>query len=182
LFRWTKRNPRGDTIRSLYGVIVAQARRPAFYADYGVADTPPGRFDMILLHLILFVRRLREEPAPIRALGQGVFDLFCREMDHSFREMGIGDLAVPKHMHRVAEAFYGRAAAYDQAIAAAGEEQLAAVLARNIVPESAAPSACAQRLARYVRGTIDDLDRQEAGTFAQARVSFPDPDLIAAPG
>jgi len=30
LFRWTKRSPRADTIRTLYGVIVAQARRPAF--------------------------------------------------------------------------------------------------------------------------------------------------------
>jgi cytochrome b pre-mRNA-processing protein 3 len=180
LFRWTKRSPRADTIRSLYGVIVAQARRPAFYADYGVPDTPAGRFDMILLHLILFVRRLRPESAPIRSLGQGVFDLFCRDMDHSFREMGIGDLSVPKHMRRVAEAFYGRAVAYDEAIAGAGEEQLAAVLARNIFAESTAPSA-ARRLARYVRGAINDLDRQQAETFVQARLGFPDPDLIAAP-
>ena len=162
-------------------MIVAQARRPAFYADYGVADTSAGRFDMILLHLILFVRRLRAEPAPIRALGQGVFDLFCRDMDHSLREMGIGDLAVPKHMRRVAEAFYGRAAAYDQAIQATGEEQLAAVLARNIFPGSGAPSAGAHRLARYVRGAIEDLDRQQAETFVQARIGFPDPDLVAAP-
>jgi cytochrome b pre-mRNA-processing protein 3 len=162
-------------------VIVAQARRPAFYADYGVADTPAGRFDMILLHLILFVRRLRAEPVPIRTLGQGVFDLFCRDMDHSFREMGIGDLSVPKHMRRVAEAFYGRAAAYDQAIEAAGEEQLAAVLVRNIFPASTTPSAGARRLARYARGAIADLDRQQPEDFAQARISFPDPDLIAAP-
>jgi len=135
---------------------------------------------MIVLHLIVFVRRLRDEPAPIRALGQGVFDLFCRDMDHSFREMGIGDLAVQKHMRGVAEAFYGRAAAYDRAIGKADEDELAAALARNIFPESAA-SVCARRLARYVRCAIDELGRQEAGTFAQARVSFPDPGLIAAP-
>jgi len=182
LFHWPKRSPRAGTIQGLYGAIVAQARKPAFYADYGVADTSEGRFDMILLHLILFVRRLRRESAPIRALGQGVFDLFCRDMDHSFREMGIGDLAVPKHMRRVAEAFYGRAAAYDAAIEGTDEEQLAAVLARNIFPQSAGPSAAARRLARYVRRAIDELDRQEAAAFAQARVSFPDPGLIAAPG
>jgi cytochrome b pre-mRNA-processing protein 3 len=159
---------------------VAQARKPAFYADYGVPDTPGGRFDMILLHLILFVGRLRREPGPIRALGQGVFDLFCRDMDHSFREMGIGDLAVPKHMRRVAEAFYGRAAAYDAAIEG-GDEQLTAVLARNIFPQSAAPPDGARRLAAYVRSAIDELDRQGAEAFAQARVSFPGPALIAAP-
>jgi cytochrome b pre-mRNA-processing protein 3 len=181
LFPWPKRGPRGDTIRSLYGAIVAQARRPAFYADYGVADAPAGRFDMIVLHLVLFVRRLRREPAPIRALGQGVFDLFCRDMDHSLREMGIGDLAVPKHMRRVAGAFYGRAAAYDAAIDRADEEELAAVLARNIFPPSAAPPAGARRLARYVRRAIDELDCQEADGFAQASVGFPDPARIAEP-
>src|SRR5262252_4932396 len=126
---------------------------------------------MIVLHLWLFVRRVRDEPGPIRALGQGVFDLFCRDMDHSFREMGIGDLAVPKHMRRVAEAFYGRAAAYDAAIEG-GDEQLTAVLARNIFPQSAGPSAGERRLAAYVHGAIEELDRQEAEIFAQGRVSF----------
>ena len=180
MFRWLKRSPRADTIQGLYGAIVAQARKPGFYADYEVADTPEGRFDMILLHLILFVRRLRRETGPIRALGQGVFDLLCRDMDHSFREMGIGDLAVPKHMRRVAEAFYGRAAAYDAAIEG-GDAQLTAVLARNIFAQSAGPSEGARRLAAYVRGAIDELDRQEAEVFTQARVSFPDPARIAAP-
>ena len=31
--------------------------------------------------------------------------------------MGVGDLAVPKEMRRVAEAFYGRAKAYESALA-----------------------------------------------------------------
>ena len=180
MFRWLKRSPRADTIQGLYGAIVAQARKPAFYADYGVADTVAGRFDMIVLHLVLFVRRLRREPAPIRALGQGVFDLFCRDMDHSFREMGIGDLAVPKHMRRVAEAFYGRAAAYDDSIDRPGEEPLATALARNIFPEAVGVPACVGRLARYVRAAIDELDRQDGEAFARAAVLFPDPGMISA--
>jgi cytochrome b pre-mRNA-processing protein 3 len=84
-------------------------------------------------------------------------------------------------MRRVAEAFYGRAAAYDAAIERADEEQLAAVLARNVFPQSAGPSAGARRLARYVRRAIDTLDRQHSEDLAQARVSFPDPGLIATP-
>ncbi len=180
MFRWPKRSPRADTIAGLYGVIVAQARRTVFYLDYGVPDTLAGRFDMIVLHLVLVVRRLRRETAAIRALGQGVFDLFCRDMDHSFREMGIGDLAVPKHMRGVAEAFYGRAAAYEEAIDRA-EGELAAVLARNIFPDAPVPPACAGRMAGYVRAAIDQLEHHDAESFAQARVSFPDPQAIAAP-
>jgi len=102
-------------------------------------------------------------------------------MDHSFREMGIGDLAVPKHMRRVAEAFYGLAAAYDEAIDGGEEQQLAAVLARNILPDAVIPSAHARRLAVYVRVAIDDLERQDAESLARARVSFPDPEAITAP-
>jgi cytochrome b pre-mRNA-processing protein 3 len=180
LLRWLTRTPRTATIRGLYGAIVAQARSPAFYGDYGVADTVAGRFDLLVLHLVLFSRRLRPEPAAIRALGQGVFDLFCRDMDHSFREMGIGDLAVPKHMQRVAEAFYGRAAAYDDSIDRPGEELLAATLARNVFAEAVVPPACAARLARYVRAAIEELDRQDGGAFARAVVMFPDPGMIDA--
>jgi cytochrome b pre-mRNA-processing protein 3 len=180
LFRWLTRTPRADTIRGLYGTIVAQGRTPAFYADYGVADTMAGRFDMIVLHLVLFLRRLRREPAPIRALGQEVFDLFCRDMDHNFREMGIGDLAVPKHMQRVAEAFYGRAAAYDDSIDRPGEEALAVALARNIFAGAAGSPAGARRLARYVRAAIEDLERQGGEAFARAVVRFPDPGMIDA--
>lgn len=181
MFPWQKRSPRADTIRTLYGVIVAQARTPAFYANYGVPDTLAGRFDMIVLHIVLVVRRLRREPAPLRALGQGVFDLFCRDMDHNFREMGIGDLAVPKHMRRVAEAFYGRAAAYDEAIDRGEEAQLAAALERNILADGLVSPAGARRLAVYVRAAIDELERQDVESLARARVAFPDPQAIAAP-
>ena len=43
-------------------MIVAQARSPAFYRDYGVPDTVSGRFDMIVLHLVLVLRRIRAAP------------------------------------------------------------------------------------------------------------------------
>ncbi len=180
MFRWLRRDPRGDTIARLYGAIVAQARAPAIYAEYGVPDTVAGRFELIVLHLCLFVGRVRGERAPIRALGQRVFDLFCRDMDHNLREMGIGDLAVPKHMQRVAEAFYGRAGAYDGALAGEGEEALAAALARNVFPDAAEPPAGARRLARYVRVARAELARQDGEAFVDGRLRFPDPKTISA--
>ena len=47
-------------------------------------------------------------------------------MDHNLREMGIGDQGVPRQMRRVGEAFYGRAQAYDAALAEQGNEALVA--------------------------------------------------------
>ena len=117
IFKLFRRTPR-DTIACLYGTIVAQARLPAFYQIYGVPDTVNGRLEMIMLHTVLFLRRLESEAVPIRALGQGLFDQFCRDMDDSMREMGVGDLAVPRNMRRIGEAFYGRQAAYRVALEA----------------------------------------------------------------
>src|SRR3954447_23147148 len=111
-----RRSPK-PTIAALYGAIVAQARLPRFYEEYGVPDTVLGRFDMVLLHVVLVLRRLRQGEARDRALAQELFDAFCRDMDHNLREMGISDQGVPRQMRRVGEAFYGRAQAYDAALA-----------------------------------------------------------------
>ena len=111
IFPLFRRRVRPDTISTLYGTIVAQARLPCFYREYGVPDTVNGRFDLLVLHLALVLDRLADE-SQLRELGQALFDHFCSDMDRNLREMGIGDLSVPKHMQRVGEAFYGRARAY----------------------------------------------------------------------
>ena len=86
-----------------------------FYRDYGVADTIDGRFDLLVLHLAVIIDRLAEEPES-REAGPALFDHFCQDMDHNLREMGIGDLSVPKEMQRIGQAFYGRAQAYRSAL------------------------------------------------------------------
>ena len=73
-----RRTPQDDSIASLYGTIVAQARAPAFYQSYGVPDTVNGRLEMIMLHAVLVLGRLEGEAEPLRRLGQAVFDAFCR--------------------------------------------------------------------------------------------------------
>ena len=45
MFHCFRRNPRADTIASLYGTIVAHARAATFYQNYGEPDTVNGRFD-----------------------------------------------------------------------------------------------------------------------------------------
>jgi cytochrome b pre-mRNA-processing protein 3 len=178
IFRLFRRDPQTPTIAALYGAIVAQARHPEFYLAYGVPDTPEGRFDMIVLHLALVCRRLgraeRSDQASARALSQAVFDMFCRDMDHNLREMGVTDLGVPKKMRKLGEAFYGRLDAYDGALAGAGDEALAAAVRRNILGEGAPPAA-APRLAAYVRAAADRLDVTTTTDVEQGQLDFPDP-------
>ena len=170
-----RRTPRDDSIARLYGTIVAQARAPAFYQFYGVPDTVNGRLEMIMLHTVLFLRRLEGEAGPIRRFGQSLFDQFCRDMDDNMREMCVGDLAVPRRMRRVGEAFYGRQAAYRTALEAPGNDRLAATLQRNVFA-GGTHRAEAHRLAAYVRqaeGRLAAEDGLERGRFA-----FPDPEEV----
>jgi cytochrome b pre-mRNA-processing protein 3 len=179
IFHLFRRNSRNDSIASLYGTIVAQARAPAFYQIYRVPDTVAGRLEMIMLHVVLVLGRLEREAPPVRRLGQDVFDTFCRDMDASLREMGVGDLAVPRRMRGIGGAFYDRQAAYRAALAASDERPLAAALARNVFRDGSGADG-ARRLASYVRVAAGELAAQDADAFRRAQVVFPDPDPIVA--
>ena len=167
LFRRTRDDP---SIASLYGTIVAQARAKALYQRFGVPDTVNGRLEMILLHVVLLLRRLNDEPngAP---WGQAVFDLFCQDMDDNLREMGVGDLAVPKEMRRIGEAFYGRQAAYIGALASSDPQALVEVLKRNVLEGGDG----AQVLAAYVRAAVRGLAARDINELRIGNLGFPDP-------
>jgi cytochrome b pre-mRNA-processing protein 3 len=175
MWKLFRRSPWDDTIARLYGTIVAQARAPAFYRVYGVADTVGGRLEMIMLHIVLFLRRLEGEAPSTRALGQGLFDRFCRDMDDNMRELGVGDLAVPRSMRRIGEAFYGRQAAYREGLDAADDELLAAALQRNVFA-GASKRQPARELAVYVREAARRLAAQDG--FERAQLAFPDPEQV----
>lgn len=186
ILRPFRRSAENRTIASLYGMIVAQARSAAFYVDYQVPDTVQGRFDLIVLHLVLLLRRLAcGDRAPGRGLagrdfGQRLFDAFCRDLDGNLREMGIGDLAVPKHMRRFGEAFYGRQAAYLAGLDAADERDFENALARNIFTDvGVGVDAKVARLARYARAVVRDLDAQTDNAFMRGEVTFPNPEAFA---
>lgn len=165
------------TIPALYGAIVAQARNIVFYKDYAVPDTVNGRFDMIVLHLSLFLDRGEAGDQALRAAGQEVFDLFCAELDGHVREQGTGDLQVPKEMRRFAGAFYGRRAAYREALTGYGNHALESALMRNIYGRSGAPDVNAARLAGYVRAAAERLAGQD--DFAGGSIAWPDPAATA---
>ena len=178
ILRRFQSRPDDHTIRDLYGMIVAQARAVAFYAGYGVPDTVQGRFDLIVLHLVLLLDRLGRNDGAARGFGQKLFDEFCRDLEDNLREMGVGDLAVPKEMRRFAEAFYGRQAAYLAALTAADERELEKALTRNIF-QGAEIDPGAVRLARYARAALRQFEAQDERALLRGDVVFPQPEAIA---
>src|SRR4051794_21990796 len=166
------------TIDAIYGMIVAQAREPAFYAAFGVPDTVDGRFDMLLLHLWMVLRRMRRGGQG-GELSQALFDHFCADMGGNLREMGVGDLTVPKRMQKFGEAFYGRAAAYDSALDQ-GEEPLAQALRKNIL--DGGDIGQAGQLAAYAKAVIAALAGLDDVSVGTGSWRFPSPAPFTAVG
>jgi cytochrome b pre-mRNA-processing protein 3 len=159
---------------ALYAEIVAAARQPLFYSDWNVPDTPLGRFEMLSLHMFLFQHRLRGEGGASREIAQTLTDDFFTDVEHSLRELGIGDMGVPKRMKKLARMFYGRTAAYAEALERGDRAALAAALARNIQPDSAA-WADADALAGYVIEADRTLARRASETIRAGAIGFPIP-------
>jgi cytochrome b pre-mRNA-processing protein 3 len=171
-FRKPQMPPRG-TIEAIYGMIVTQAREPLFYRNLGVSDTVNGRFDLLILHLWMVLRRLRRM-AGGEGLTQALFDRFCEDMDGNLREMGVGDLTVPKRMQAFGEAFYGRVAAYDLALSE-GVEPLAQALCKNVLNGGQIENA--RWLEAYAASVIADLDAQDDLSMLAASWKFPMPEF-----
>ncbi len=152
--------------RALYDGAVAQARAPTLYAAMGAPDTTEGRFELLVLHLVLLIDRLERDGE--RETSQAVFDVFVSDLDGALREMGVGDLAVPRRMKNLIAIFYGRARAYRDAFAALpNESPLAAVIGRTLladVPVDASPLAAfvARRRQSLACASLADLPSSAA--------------------
>jgi cytochrome b pre-mRNA-processing protein 3 len=158
---------------ALYSAIVAAARQPVFYSDWNVPDTPLGRFEMLSVHMFLFLHRMRNETGASRDIAQVLTDEFFRDVEHSLRELGIGDLGVPKRMKKLARMFYGRAAAYAGALERSDRPELAAALARNIRPDSSDWPA-ADAVAGYVMAADKWLSGEPLEALLAGRLYFPE--------
>jgi cytochrome b pre-mRNA-processing protein 3 len=144
------------------------------YSDWNVPDTPLGRFEMLSLHLFLFLHRIKGEGDAADALGQELADAFFLDVDHSLRELGIGDMGIPKRMKTLSRMFYGRAASYGRAIDAGDAGELAAALERNVRPDQTGwPEA--RDLAAYALDAHRSLAAQDLGALLSGKVAFPNP-------
>lgn len=175
---------------AIYGALVSQARSRELYLNAGVPDTIEGRFEMVMLHVFLILRRLKAasgaDVAPAKAFGQRIFDIFFDDMDQTLREIGVGDLSVGKKIKALASSFYGRVAAYDEGLDASDDPSvLEAALRRNVFPEMEPPVAEVEALAAYVRDVRAALDAEPITGLLKGKAVFaalPAPVTIEGPG
>lgn len=151
MLNWFRR--RAEAARKageIYGNVVAAARRPVFYGALRVPDTPEGRYELIALHLFLALEALRVRDGG-EDISQRIIEAFVADMDDCMREMGVGDMAVPKKVKRAAAGFYERAQSYRQALAAGDDHEIEATVLRWVYDGDLTRVADAQGLVREMR-------------------------------
>ncbi|CAN0548307.1 unnamed protein product [Laminaria digitata] len=178
--RFAKESPYAEPAREAYLAVVAHARQPVFYASYGVPDSVEGRFEMIALHAILLVRRIKGRGDASDQFGREFMSYLFADMDRNLREMGTGDMRVGKKIKEMAEAFYGRARVY-QAALDGGEPSLEDVLARNVFVEEEGDEASVRGIADSVRQQVAYLEAQELDAILAGSLRF-QPITIGAQG
>jgi cytochrome b pre-mRNA-processing protein 3 len=157
-------------VRGVYHVTVEQARQPGFYCDWHVPDSAIGRFDVIALHGFLVLHRFKREPSAER-FAEAYCGVIFDDMDRNLREMGVGDLSVGKKVRKLAEGFYGRAAAYEKAL----EDEdgaLQKVLVRNLYAEESPEPDALSEVANYVRRNVELLAKQDIELLTSGQIVF----------
>jgi cytochrome b pre-mRNA-processing protein 3 len=160
IFRLFRKNKVNQAIMvRQYGILTTAARAPAFFQAMNVPDTVMGRFEMLSIALILYFRRTSSASDEVRAIAQDIVEAFFEDLDHSMRELGIGDNGVPKRMKKLAGMFYGRLDSYARALESSDEIALEAALLRNIHPENTDKTLSMRGLAHYMLKAEEELKK-----------------------
>lgn len=158
----------------LYQRAVVQSRNPFFYKELDVADTIDGRFDLVCLHVFIILERVACFGRDGRRLSQALFDQMFRDMEETLREIGVGDLSVPKHMKRMMKLFNGRLHIYKEAIDCQDRQKLEKALSRNVYRSENDEKIEVKALATYVLQSKGLIERCSLEDLSGGEITFPD--------
>lgn len=170
--KFLQESPNEVTARRLYTGAVERAREPVFYVALKVPDTPDGRFDMIAVHVMLLLRRLRRERDRAAEQAQALFDYMFADLDQNLREMGIGDMSIGKRIKGMVQAFYGRIAAYDAGLDSKDTQRLEDAVRRNVFRKREPRDAHVAALADYMRSCDVQLCNVPLEVLLSGRFAF----------
>jgi cytochrome b pre-mRNA-processing protein 3 len=168
LFAWRFRTSNSE---KLYGAIVAQARLPEFYRKLGIPDSLEGRFGLLALNLFAVLHALAAKGPGGRELAQGLVDRFSKDMETVLRELGVGDLAIPKKVRELARSSRGFLNRYEAAFSR-GDGALAEAIEASMPTGSSSTSLSSGPLASYVRESVERIGRQPLADLEAGSVHF----------
>jgi len=100
--------PKAPDAGALYESLVAEARRPAWYREGGVADTLDGRFAVLSSIVALAILRLEDGDEAAVRHSVALTESFIADMDAQMREQGFGDPSIGKQVRFMVGALASR--------------------------------------------------------------------------
>jgi len=157
-----------STAWTLYAEVVTRARRAEYFRQWGVPDTPSGRFEVLALHLFLVMHRLRSDEG-LSNLARALSEEAVLDMDRNLREMGVGDLSVGRKVKSLAEAMYGRFGAYRDGMEG-DDEVLSEALRRNFFTHSEPTEDAISAVVQFMRAEAERLDSTDNSRLLKGRL------------
>ncbi|MED6206196.1 hypothetical protein PIB30_024488 [Stylosanthes scabra] len=150
--------------------------KPPIYEVFNLEKTFKTTFTLLVLHMWLCLRRLKQEGKEGAEFGQYLYEIYNHDVELRVSKAGV-NLLLTKWMKELEKMFYGNIVAYDTAmLPEAKSGDLAYVLWRNIFSDdgSSMPDASASQfvnaMARYTRRevscmTLTDKEALYSGNF-----------------
>jgi cytochrome b pre-mRNA-processing protein 3 len=142
---------------AIYRRVVSQVDKPDIYDVFRLEKTFKTTFSLLVLHMWLILRRMKEEGKEGVDLGQYLYETYNHNVEIRVSKAGV-NLLLSRWMKDLEKIFYGNVVAYDAAIRPeAKHDELQKVIWRNVFSDDGAldPDDAAlhevQAMARYVK-------------------------------
>ncbi|CAM8879376.1 unnamed protein product [Rhodiola kirilowii] len=141
----------------VYIRVALQVDKSAIYDVFNLEKTFKTTFSLLVLHMWLVLRRLKEDGKEGVELGQYLYEIYNHDVEMRVSRAGV-NLMLTRWMKDLEKIFYGNIVAYDKALLPeAKQDELPNVIWRNIFSdgEASKPTEEAlhfvQAMSRYVR-------------------------------
>ncbi|XP_006658567.1 ubiquinol-cytochrome-c reductase complex assembly factor 1 isoform X1 [Oryza brachyantha] len=160
----------------VYHRITSQVDKSDIHDVFQLEKTFKTTFSLLVLHMWLILRRLKEEGKDGVKFGQYIYEIYNHDVELRVSKAGV-NLLLTKWMKELEKIFYGNIVKYDTAISPeARQEDLVNVIWRNVYAEEgseamdAAAAPAIQALARYTRReatclSLTDKEAMFSGNF-----------------
>ncbi|KQK16166.1 hypothetical protein BRADI_1g27180v3 [Brachypodium distachyon] len=161
---------------AVYHRITSHVDKPDIYEVFQLEKTFKTTFSLLVLHMWLVLRRLKEEGKDGVKFGQYIYETYNHDVELRVSKAGV-NLLLTKWMKELEKIFYGNIVKYDTAISPeARQDDLVNVIWRNVYADEgsetmdAAATPAVQALARYTRReatclSLTDKDAMFSGNF-----------------
>lgn len=159
--------------KPIYDAIIRQSRLPEFYIECGVPDDLVGRYNMIVIHLmILITSSKRFGCGTAYDLSHGILEDFTRDMDAMVRDLGVDDEYVEQEVKKVMELCLSDMILYETAIASTDKKALSSAIMSNFQNTSDHTKVADAALAEYMLNSISGIQRQPLDSILKGRIEF----------